>query len=399
MTSTLLVQKFGGTSVGSLERIQAIAKQIAQAYQNGFSLVIVVSAMGGETDRLLRLAYQLTPQPAERELASLITLGEQTSMNLLALSLHHLNIPALTLTGTQAGILTDGPYLSARINAIQTHTIEAALLQKKVVIIAGFQGVNSGGEITALGRGGSDTTAVALAAILKADECQIYSDVAGIYSADPRLVATAYRLTKIHLPLMLELASLGAKVLQLRSVELAGKYHVPLRVLSSFHPGVGTLIDYVGDKSLESPIIAGLAHKTSLIHYHLTFNEADYLATLLQNCAEQSINIEHIHAHDTKVVSLYIPLDAHDALTKLCDTARQQHDLSQWHSQTGMARLALVGQGVRSHLPIMQRFFKVLKFERIQWHDFYSSELALSLILPEESLAHATQALHREFFE
>ncbi len=398
LTMSLLVQKFGGTSVGSLERIQAIARKIAISYQTGESLVIVVSAMSGETDRLLRLAYQISANPQARTLASLITQGEQTTINALALCLHQLSIPALSLTGTQAGIITDACYLNARIDTIHSETIKRALAQKKVVIVAGFQGVTPTGDITALGRGGSDTTAVALSAVLQARECQIYTDVAGIYSADPRLVAKAYHLPQIALPLMLELASLGAKVLQLRAVELAGKYRVPLRVLSSFHEGVGTLIDYATESALESPVVVGLTHKTSLVQCHLSLIAPSHIASLLQTFASHAICVEHVSQHGT-CLTLYMAESSLNLMTKLCDQACQNGQLLAWHSVTGLARLALVGQGVRSQLTIMQQFFTVLETQNLVWHDFYSSELALSILLPEELLAPTAQALHQAFFE
>lgn len=399
---TLLVKKFGGTSVGSLERIQAVAHQIAAHYQQGQSLIVVVSAMSGETDRLFRLAHQLTAKPAARELASLITLGEQTSMNLLAFCLQTLQIPSISLTGAQAGIRTNQHYLAARIDHIEPQAIQTALSQRKVVIVAGFQGINATGETTALGRGGSDTSAVALAAVFKAAECQIYTDVDGIYTADPRLVAKAYRLDQIALPLMLELASLGAKVLQLRSVELAGKYHVPLRVLSSFHEGAGTLIDYTKNE-LEAPVVAGLAHKTSLWQFQLTLRQASLLPYLLTSLIEQGIQIEHFqhqhHANTGPQLTLYIAQEMADPLADYCQTAVAEQQLFAWQSQTGFARLALVGQGVRSQISILQTFFASLQQANILWHDFFSSECALSLILAEEDLAKTAQTLHHSFFE
>ncbi len=395
---SLLVQKFGGTSVGNLERIQAIARKIAITYQTGESLVIVVSAMSGETDRLLRLAYQISVKPHARELASLITQGEQTSINVLALCLHQLGIPAISLTGIQAAIITDDCHLNARIDKIHPQAIHAALSQKKVVIVAGFQGVTRDGDISSLGRGGSDTTAVALSAVLQARECQIYTDVAGIYSADPRLVATAYHLPRIALPLMLELASLGAKVLQLRAVELAGKYRVPLRVLSSFHEGAGTLIDYATEDSLESPVVVGLAHKIGLVKCSLTLISAKHIAYLLQLFARHAISVEHVSHHDTHVI-LYVAESAFNLLSELCHQACRDGQLQAWSSIGGLARLALVGQGVRSQLAIVQRFFTVLEAQNLVWHDFYSSELALSVLLSEELLAPTAQALHQAFFE
>lgn len=396
---TLLVKKFGGTSVGSIERLQAVAQHIAQHHQQGQALIVVVSAMSGETDRLLRLAHQLTAQPSPRELASLITSAEQVSMNLLAFCLQALNIPSLSLTGGQAGITTQPAWLSARIEHIDTQAIQMALDQKHVVIVAGFQGVNATGDITTLGRGGSDTTAVALAAAFQATECQIYTDVDGIYTADPRLVNQAYRLERIALPLMLELASLGAKVLHLRSVELAGKYRVPLRVLSSFHEGVGTLIDHQ-KTAFEAPVLAGLAHKTQVWQFQLTLHRANDLSLVLAQLATQQIHLEHFHHQadcPTKLI-LYVTQDMSEALTSFCQTRLQPH-LSAWHSRSGLARLALVGEGIGSQPSIFQAFFTALQQQHITWIDFFRSECALSLILSETQLTVTAQALHHCFFE
>lgn len=395
---TLLIQKFGGTSVGSVERIQAVAQHIAHTYAQGHGLIVVVSAMSGETDRLVRLAHHLVEQPAAQPLASLITLGEQTSMNLLAFALQALGIASLTLTGAQAGIRTDDHYLAARIQAIHSPRILKALQQKKVVIVAGFQGINAQGEITALGRGGSDTSAVALAAAFKADECQIYTDVDGIYTADPRLVAQARRLSQIPLPLMLELASLGAKVLQLRSVELAGKYRVPLRVLSSFQQGTGTLIDY-SENLLESPQVVGLAHKTHLSAFHLTLAQPQAVASLLTQLAQQGIALEHFNHKPGQPLILYVSHEHSEALSGYCQHAVATGQALTWHKQTGLARLALVGQGMCSQLSTVQGFFTVLHQQNILWQDFFHSECALSLLLPEEKLAQTAQALHAFFFE
>jgi aspartate kinase len=400
---SLLVQKFGGTSVGSLERIQTVATQVAKHQQQGHSLIIVVSAMSGETDRLLRLAYQLNPKPGARELASLITTGEQVSAGLLALSLNTLGIRSQTFTGTQAGIVTDQHHLAARIAQIDTQHVTTCLEAGQVAIVAGFQGVTENGEITALGRGGSDTSAVALAAAFKAHECQIYTDVDGIYTADPRLVPKAYRLDTIAMPSMLELASLGAKVLQLRSVEIAGKYHVPLRVLSSFHEGAGTLIDYMGEDTLEAPVIVGLAHKLNLTRYQLNFSEPAFenWAMLLEKLTEAHITVEHVSHVPGQLtqLNLYVSSESAAVIAACCDFAVQNSLLASWHVTPGLARLALVGQGMRSQITTLQRFFQVLKTEKIHWQDFFSSELALSIILPEEHLTQTAQALHQSFFE
>lgn len=394
---TLLVKKFGGTSVGSIERLQAVAQHIAQHHQQGQALIVVVSAMSGETDRLLRLAHQLTKQPAPRELASLMTAGEHISMNLLAFCLQTLHIPSISLTGTQAGIITQSPWLSARIEHIDTAAIQSALDQKKVVIVAGFQGANAAGDITTLGRGGSDTTAVALAAAFKASECQIYTDVEGIYTADPRLVTKAYRLERIALPLMLELASLGAKVLHLRSVELAGKYRVPLRVLSSFHEGVGTLIDH-HKSTFETPVVAGLAHKTQLWQFRLTLHTTNALSAVLAQLAADNIHLEHFHHQADSSLTLYVAQEMSESLASCCQTTLQPH-LSTWKHQSGLARLALVGEGIRSQPTILHAFFSALQQQQLTWIDFFSSECALSLILTEAQLAITAQTLHRCFFE
>jgi len=233
----LIVQKYGGTSVGSVERIQAVAERVIRARQLGDSIVVVVSAMSGETNRLIGLAKQMQARPSERELDALVSTGEQVTTALLAMALEGLGQPARSYTGAQVKILTDSAFNKARIQAIETESINADLAAGRVVVVAGFQGVNADGDITTLGRGGSDTSAVALAAALKADECQIYTDVDGVYTTDPRVEPRARRLDKITFEEMLEMASLGSKVLQIRSVEFAGKYNVPLRVLSSFVDG------------------------------------------------------------------------------------------------------------------------------------------------------------------
>ena len=255
----LIVQKFGGTSVGSVERIEAVAEKIIGFRDHGDDVVVVVSAMSGETNRLTALAQEVMGQPTVREMDVLLSTGEQVTIALLSMALEKRGYGARSFTGSQVRILTDDAHTRARIREIDSTRILAQLEQQNIVVVAGFQGVNEAGCITTLGRGGSDTTAVALAAALKADECQIYTDVKGVYTTDPRVVEEARLLKTVTFEEMLELASLGAKVLQIRSVEFAGKYRVPLRVLSSFEEGEGTLISFEGDEAMEDPSIAGIA--------------------------------------------------------------------------------------------------------------------------------------------
>ncbi|MFP4273323.1 MAG: aspartate kinase, partial [Halothiobacillaceae bacterium] len=254
----LIVQKYGGTSVGSTDRIERVAERVVRHQQNGDDVVVVVSAMSGETNRLIEMARQINPRPSEREMDVLVSTGEQVTIALLAIALERLGQPARSYTGAQVRILTDSAHTKARIREIDTRRIRADLEGGRVVVVAGFQGMDEHGNITTLGRGGSDTSAVALAAALKADECQIYTDVDGVYTTDPRVVPSARRLDRITFEEMLEMASLGSKVLQIRAVEFAGKYEVPLRVLSSFEDGPGTLIT-LEDNEMEQAVISGIA--------------------------------------------------------------------------------------------------------------------------------------------
>ena len=256
---SLIVQKYGGTSVGTVERIQAVAEKVAVSHGSGDQLVVAVSAMSGETNRLIGLANAIDEQPNLREMDVLVSTGEQVTIALLCMALQKLGIEARSYTGGQVRILTDNSHGKARIREIDGHRIEADLNAGCVVVVAGFQGSDEDGNITTLGRGGSDTTAVALAAALKADECQIYTDVDGVYTTDPRVVPQARRLEKITFEEMLEMASQGSKILQIRSVEFAGKYNVPLRVMSSFEEGPGTLITLEDDDQMEKPVVSGIA--------------------------------------------------------------------------------------------------------------------------------------------
>ena len=256
---SLIVQKYGGTSVGSIERIQAVADRVAASHRAGNQIVVAVSAMSGETNRLIGLAKEIDEQPSPREMDVLVSTGEQVTIALLCMALNKIGIDAISYTGGQVRILTDNAHGKARIQEIDGHRMQEDLQAGRVVVVAGFQGNDKDGNITTLGRGGSDTTAVALAAALKADECQIYTDVDGVYTTDPRVVSNARRLEKITFEEMLEMASQGSKILQIRSVEFAGKYKVPLRVKSSFEDGPGTLISLEEENQMEKPVVSGIA--------------------------------------------------------------------------------------------------------------------------------------------
>ena len=255
----LIVQKYGGTSVGSIERIKNVARRVAKARKDGHRVVVVVSAISGETDKLINLAQQISETPDEREMDMLLSTGERVTIALLAMALHEAKVPAVSLTGRQSGIITDEAHTRARIKSIEADRIKKALAEKKVVVVAGFQGITENSDVTTLGRGGSDLTAVAIAAAISADFCDIYTDVDGVYTTDPNIVPQARKLDKISYDEMLEMASLGAKVLQTRSVEFAKKYNVPVRVLSSFHDVPGTLVTKE-DKAMEKVVVAGVAY-------------------------------------------------------------------------------------------------------------------------------------------
>lgn len=398
----IFVKKFGGTSVGNLERIQAVADTICQAKMRGEQIVVVVSAMSGETDRLLSLAHAVQAKPEPRELAALITLGEQVTTNLLVMALMARGCKAKSFTAMQAGIVTDNTYLKARIQSVDQKVLRNCLAEETIPIVAGFQGQTSQGEATALGRGGSDTTAVALAASLMAQECQIYTDVAGIYTADPRLVPKAYLLDRINLVSMLELSSLGAKVLQKRSVELAGKYRIPLRVLSSFHEGVGTLIDY--DKSaLESPVFSGLAHQLGLCNLICRVSHQDEAALkqIVDVLAAEQITIDAIanfSTPDYRQLELIIHRDERLRCENLIESFCQDRGFSSFW-RDGLARLALVGIGLSSYVEIIQRFLAILTEQKVDYTHINSAETSLLVYVPEHQLALAAQALHQEFFE
>ncbi|UYZ83201.1 aspartate kinase [Entomomonas sp. E2T0] len=399
----LIVQKFGGTSVGSVERIQQVAQKIKKFKAEGNDLVIVVSAMSGETNRLLGLAKQITDRPNLRELDVMVSTGEQVTIALLCLALETIGVPAKSYTGAQVRIQTDSSHTKARILSIDDHNIKADLKAGRVVVVAGFQGVDDNGNITTLGRGGSDTTGVALAAALKADECQIYTDVDGVYTTDPRIEPKARRLEKITFEEMLEMASLGSKVLQIRSVEFAGKYNVPLRVLHSFKEGSGTLITIDEEVSVEQPIISGIAFSRD--EAKLTIRgvpdtpgvASDILGPISAANIEVDMIVQNISQDGTTDFTFTVSRNEYQtALDILNDTAKKI-SAREVAGNLDIAKVSIVGVGMRSHAGVASRMFGVLAKEGINILMISTSEIKISVLIEEKYLELAVRSLHTAF--
>ncbi len=399
------VQKYGGTSVGSTERIKNVARRVAKFHSQGHQIVVVVSAMSGETNRLIALAKEIQESPEARELDVIVSTGEQVSIALLSMALLELKVPAKSYTGSQVRILTDNTYTKARILSIDESKIRADLDAGYVIVVAGFQGVDEKGNITTLGRGGSDTTGVALAAALKADECQIYTDVDGIYTTDPRVVAEARRLNTITFEEMLEMASLGSKVLQLRSVEFAGKYKVKLRVLSSFEEeGQGTLITFEEDENMEQAVISGIA-----------FNRDEAKITVLGVPDHPGIAYQILGpVADANIdVDMIIQNVGHDGLTDFSFTVHRNEfkntmnilkEKIQPHigardvlGGDRIAKVSVVGVGMRSHAGIASKMFRVLAEEGINIQMIATSEIKISVVVDEKYMELAVRVLHKAF--
>jgi len=399
----LIVQKYGGTSVGTPERIQAVAEKIIQYRDQGNQLVVVVSAMSGETDRLLSLATALSERPMPRELDVLLATGEQTTIALLSMALQERGCAARSYTGAQVHILTDGAHNKARILDIDAHRVSSDLAAGRVVVVAGFQGVDENGNITTLGRGGSDTTAVALAAALKADECQIFTDVDGVYTTDPRVEPEARRLERITFEEMLEMASLGSKVLQIRAVEFAGKYNVPLRVLSSFEQGEGTLITYE-DEGVEQALISGIAFNRD--EAKLTVlgvpDQPGVAHRILGPIANANIEVDMIIqniAPDGKTTDFTFTVHRNDyqrGMEILQQTAEQM-GASQVSGDARIVKISLVGVGMRSHAGIASTMFETLAKESINIRMISTSEIKVSVVVDEKYLELGVRALHQAF--
>jgi aspartate kinase len=401
----LIVQKFGGTSVGSVERIEQVADKVKKFRDAGDDLVVVLSAMSGETNRLIDLAKQISgdQQPVPRELDVIISTGEQVTIALLAMALNKRGVPAVSYTGNQVRILTDSAHTKARILQIDDQKIRADLKAGRVVVVAGFQGVDEHGNITTLGRGGSDTTGVALAAALKADECQIYTDVDGVYTTDPRVVAQAQRLDKITFEEMLEMASLGSKVLQIRAVEFAGKYNVPLRVLHSFQEGPGTLITIDEEESMEQPIISGIAFNRD--EAKLTIrgvpDTPGVAFKILGPISGENIEVDMIVqnvAHDnTTDFTFTVHRNEYDAAQKVLLNTASEIGAREVVGDTKIAKVSIVGVGMRSHAGVASRMFEALAKESINIQMISTSEIKVSVVIEEKYLELAVRALHTAF--
>ena len=400
----LIVQKFGGTSVGSPERIEQVAEKVAKFRAAGDDVVVVVSAMSGETNRLLSLAKQVCTRPSLREMDVMIATGEQVTIALLAIALNKIGVPAVSFTGAQVPIVTDSEHGKARILSIDETKITAQLNAGKVVIVAGFQGVDEQGNITTLGRGGSDTTAVALAAALKADECQIYTDVDGVYTTDPRVVSRAQRLERITFEEMLEMASLGSKILQLRSVEFAGKYYVPLRVLNCFQEGSGTLITTDDNEdNMEQPIISGIAFNRD--EAKLTIrgvpDTPGVAFKILGPISAANIDIDMIvqnvaQDNTTDFTFTVNNVDYDKALDVLQATAKEI-GATEVSGTTSIAKVSIVGVGMRSHPGVASRMFEALAKENINIQMISTSEIRVSVVIDEKYVELAVRALHTAF--
>jgi aspartate kinase len=399
---SLIVQKYGGTSVGSTERIEAVAERVKRWRDQGHQMVVVVSAMSGETNRLIGLAKAITESPNARELDVLVSTGEQVTIALLALALEKIGVPARSYTGGQVRIRTDSAFSKARIQEIDDARVRYDLEHGLVVVVAGFQGVDEDGNITTLGRGGSDTTAVAMAAALKADECQIYTDVDGVYTTDPRVEPRARRLDRITFEEMLEMASLGSKVLQIRSVEFAGKYRVPLRVLSSFEEGPGTLIT-LEEEGMEDARISGIAFSRD--EAKLTIrgvpDQPGVAYRILGPIGDANIEVDMIVqniAHDgtTDFTFTVHRNEFRKALEILRGTAGAL-GAREAEGDDKIVKISLVGVGMRSHAGIASAMFKALADERINIQMISTSEIKVSVVVDEKYLELGVRALHAAF--
>jgi aspartate kinase len=398
----LIVQKYGGTSVGSIERIHRVADRVARAREEGHSVVVVLSAMSGETDRLIKLAHEVTPNPDERELDMLLSTGERVTIALLAMELRGRGINARSYTGRQVGILTDSAHTKARIARVSADRIREALKEGIVPVVAGFQGINEKSDVTTLGRGGSDLSAVALAAALKADRCIIFTDVDGVYTADPNIVPAARRIDKISYEEMLEMASLGAKVLQTRSVEFAAKFNVPVEVNSSFKEGRGTLVTKE-DPDMEAVAVAGVTGdrnqaKVTIIGVP---DKPGVAARIFGPVAQANINVDMIIQNISQAtltdVSFTIPRADLRKAEPIIQALAKDIEAKSVSITEAIAKVSLVGVGMRSHSGVAARMFDVLSHEGINIMMISTSEIKISCVIEEKYLELAMRSLHTAF--
>ena len=400
----LIVQKYGGTSVGSPERIKNVAKRVAKTRAQGHDVVVVVSAMSGETNRLVALAHEMQEIPDPRELDVVLATGEQVTIGLLAMALKDIGVDARSYTGWQVAVRTDNAHNKARIENIDDAKMRADLQDGRVVIVAGFQGVTADGNVSTLGRGGSDTSAVALAAALKADECQIYTDVDGVYSTDPRVVPEARRMDTITFDEMLELASLGSKVLQIRSVEFAGKYRVRLRVLSSLEEnGEGTLITFEEDENMEKAAVSGIAFDKNQARVNVRGvpDKPGIAYQILGAVADANIEVDMIiqsaGSEGTTDFSFTVPRNDYTQTIKLLEGLRDSIGAIEISGDASVCKVSIVGLGMRSHVGIAAQMFRALAADNINIQMISTSEIKVSVLIDEKYMELATRVLHKEF--
>lgn len=401
----LIVQKYGGTSVANPDRIRNLARRVARYKAMGHQIAVVVSAMSGETNRLISLAKEIMPEPDPRELDVILSTGEQVTIGMTALALMELGIKAKSYTGAQVKILTDDAFTKARILSIDEYNIKQDLDDGYVAVVAGFQGVDANGNITTLGRGGSDTTGVALAAALNADECQIYTDVDGVYTTDPRVVPEARRLDKITFEEMLELASQGSKVLQIRAVEFAGKFKVKLRVLSSFEDeGDGTLITFEEENNMEQPVISGIAFNRDEAKITVLGvpDKPGIAYQILGPIAEANVDVDMIIQNTgadgtTDFTFTVYKNEMNKALSILRDKVQGHIGAREISGDDKIAKVSIVGVGMRSHVGIASKMFRTLAEEGINIQMISTSEIKIAVVLDEKYLELAVRALHKAF--
>lgn len=400
----LIVQKYGGTSVGSAERIKNVAKRVAQTRAEGHDVVVVVSAMSGETNRLVALTHEMQEFPDPREMDVVLATGEQVTIGLLAMALKNIGVDAKSYTGWQVAVQTDNAHTKARIDHIDGDKIHADLKAGKIVIVAGFQGITADGDISTLGRGGSDTSAVALAAALKADECQIYTDVDGVYTTDPRVVPEARRMSTISFEEMLELASLGSKVLQIRSVEFAGKYQVRLRVLSSLQEGgEGTLITFEEDENMEKAVVKGIAFdkNQARINVRGVSDKPGIAYQILGAVADANIEvdmiIQNVGAEGTTDFSFTVPRGDYRQTLDLMNGLKESLGAAEVNGDDTVCKVSIVGVGMRSHSGVAATMFRSLAEEGINIQMISTSEIKVSVLIDEKYMELATRVLHKAF--
>lgn len=401
----LIVQKYGGTSVGNTERIKNVATRVAKYHANGDKIVVVVSAMSGVTDNLIKLAKDIMPLPNEREMDVLLATGEQTTIALTAIALHALDIPAVSMTGAQAGIVTDGVHTKAKIQNISPKRIHDLMNQGNVVIVAGFQGQTLEGQITTLGRGGSDLTAIALAAAIKADLCQIYTDVDGVYTADPRIVAGARKLEEISYDEMLELASLGAKVMQSRSVEFAKKFGVVFEVRSSLNDNPGTIVKEE-TKSMEGVVVRGVSLDKNQAKVTLVAvpDHPGVAARIFKAIGDSNINVDMIvqnisHGSGKPATDLSFTVDKPDLLKaqKVIDGLKKEIGFGEVIATDNIGKLSIVGVGMKSHSGVAGKMFEILAREGVNIDMISTSEIKISVVVDLAKGEQAMKAVHAAF--